>query len=314
MRLVQFLDRAHPGSPRVGLLLDHGVLDPLSAWDQRRGPFPPDPVTVLAGHEARAHCEELLRAHDPGAVLPMNDVTLLAPVLRPNSFRDFYAFEAHVRNARARRGLDVPEEWYRFPVFYFSNHCAIYGPGAGVPAPSDAEEMDFELEIACVIGKSGIDIPEREASGYIAGFCVLNDWSARDVQREEMKVGLGPAKGKDFATSIGPSLVTPDEIESRRAGKGYDLTMEARKNGHVLSAGNWSQIHFSFEEMIARASRDVRLYPGDLLGSGTVGTGCILELGAEAAGGWLVPGDKVDLTVEGLGTLTNHVLAPRHSR
>jgi 2-keto-4-pentenoate hydratase/2-oxohepta-3-ene-1,7-dioic acid hydratase in catechol pathway len=241
----------------------------------------------------------------------MNEVTLLSPLLRPNSFRDFYAFEAHVKNARARRGLEVPPEWYRFPVFYFSNHSAIYGPGAGIPAPSDSSEVDFELEIGCVIGRSGIDIAVENAMDYVAGFCVLNDWSARDLQREEMKVGLGPAKGKDFGTSIGPALVTPDEIADRRAGKGYDLAMEARRNGSVLSSGRWSQIHYSFEEMIARASRDVRLYPGDLIGSGTVGTGCILEIGAEAVGGWLSPGDRIDLAIEGLGTLTNHLLAPR---
>jgi fumarylacetoacetate (FAA) hydrolase len=309
VRLVQFTHPQTGGAPRVGLLVERGILDPGAAWDTSRGPFPPDPVTLLASHDARTLCRELLRKPSKTIVYHHNEVLLLAPLLRPNSFRDFYAFEEHVRNARGRRGLEVAEEWYRFPVFYFSNHSAIYGPGQGVPIPKSTAELDYELEIGCVIGRAGRDIPVEHAADYIAGFCVLNDWTARDIQREEMRVGLGPAKGKDFATSIGPAIVTPDEISASRSGKGYDLSMEARRNGVPLARGSWKTIHYSFEEMIARASRDAWLYPGDLIGSGTVGTGCILEIGPETAGGWLKEGDRIDLEIDGLGVLTNHLIA-----
>lgn len=239
--------------------------------------------------------------------LPLDSVQLCAPLPNPTSLRDFYAFEEHVRTARARRGLEVVPEWYQMPVFYFSNHQAILGPGEPVRRPRGCEWLDWELEIAAVIGRSGRDIAVEEAGSYIAGYTILNDWSARDVQREEMKVGLGPAKGKDFASTLGPALVTPDELAERRAGKGYDLTMVARRNRHEVSRGNWRTIYYSFEEMIARASQDVTLYPGDVIGSGTVGTGCILEVGPEAAGGWLQPGDEVELEVEHLGLLRSPV-------
>jgi fumarylacetoacetate (FAA) hydrolase len=199
----------------------------------------------------------------------------------------------------------VPE-WYRFPVFYFSNHNAILGPGEDLNIPPTIKKLDYELEVACVIGKRGRDISANEASRYIAGYLVMNDWSARDVQTEEMKVGLGPAKGKDFATSLGPYLVTPDELEDRREGNRYRLSMEARVNGKVLSRGNLVDIYWTFSQMIARASESTWLFPGDVLGSGTVGTGCLLELGTDVHP-WLQPGDLVELAVERLGTLVNRV-------
>ncbi len=233
---------------------------------------------------------------------------LTAPVEPLVSFRDFYAFEEHVKTARGRRGLEMVPEWYELAVFYFSNPRSVVGHGAQVTAPSGGSWLDFELEIGCVIGRQGRDIPAARAEEYIAGYAVLNDWSLRDVQRQEMKVGLGPAKGKDFATSLGPLLVTPDELSDRRAGKGYDLQMTARVNGKQISAGNWKTIHHGFAEMIARASEGVTVYPGDLLGSGTVGTGCILELGPEQTGGWLKPGDVVELEVERLGVLRNAIV------
>lgn len=308
MRIVQFIPSGQGGAPRVGIEVDAGILDPAATWTAEHGPFPPDPITLLASHDARLHCERLIREPERGRLHRHAETALLAPLLRPNSVRDFYAFEEHVRTARGRRGLQVPEEWYEFPAFYFSNHSAIFGPGQAIPAPAHTQELDFEFEIGCVIGRAGRDIPVEEAGVHIAGFCVMNDWSARDIQRREMRVGLGPAKGKDFATSVGPALVTPDEIAGARAGKGYDLEMEAKRNGRAIARGNWKTIHWSFEEMIAWASRDAWLYPGDLLGSGTVGGGCILELGPEAAGGWLGPGDRIDLTIERLGTLTNHLI------
>jgi fumarylacetoacetate (FAA) hydrolase len=218
----------------------------------------------------------------------LDEIELLPPVLRPPSVRDFYAFEAHVRNARAARGLDVPEEWYRIPVFYFSNPSAIYGPDAEIPYPEGTEELDYELEVAAVIG----------AEGAIGGFTVMNDWSARDLQRQEMKVGLGPAKGKDFATSLGPIVVTPDEFDGSRG------TMIARVNGEARSRGDLADKHYSWEAIVAQAARNTELHAGDIIGSGTVGTGSILEHGD---GRWLQPGDVVELEVEGLGVLRNRI-------
>lgn len=239
-----------------------------------------------------------------GVAWPLDQVTLLAPLPRPRTIRDFYAFEAHVKNARARRGLPMLEEWYREPVFYFTNPNAVYGPGAEVPRPSHTAMLDFELEVAAVIGQGGINIKADDASRHIAGYMIMNDWSARDTQRAEMKVGLGPAKGKDFATSFGPWLVTPDELRDRWDGARHNLTMVARINGQEVSRGNLADLHFTFGEMIERASRDCMLYPGEVIGSGTVGTGCLLE--TEAAP-WLQPGDLVELEVERLGVLTNKV-------
>lgn len=227
------------------------------------------------------------------------------------SLRDFYAFEAHVKQARARRSLAMIPEWYDFPAFYFSNHNVIYGDGDTIPYPRHTQTLDFELEVAAIIGTPGIDLAAEDAEAHILGYTIMNDWSARDIQRQEMAIGLGPAKGKDFATSLGPVIVTPDELADRRHGKGYDLVMVARRNGVELSRGNWRDLHWSFGEMIARASDGVRLNVGDVIGSGTVGTGCILELGTENVGGWLQPGDVVELEIERLGVLRNVVGQPR---
>jgi fumarylacetoacetate (FAA) hydrolase len=240
-------------------------------------------------------------------VLPLEEIRLVAPLPRPSSLRDFYAFEQHVATASRNRGRDVPPAWYELPVFYFGNHNAIYGPNADIPLPRTTA-LDYELEIACVIGRAGRDIAEEDAAAYIAGYTIMNDWSARDVQREEMTVGLGPAKGKDFATSLGPWLVTPDELEALELGDGrYNMPMVARVNGVERSRGNFRDIYYTFAQMIARASRDAALYPGDVIGSGTVGTGCLLELTA-GQGPWLEEGDVVELEVAGLGILKNQVI------
>jgi fumarylacetoacetate (FAA) hydrolase len=229
------------------------------------------------GGTAREHAEYAL-----------DEVDFLPPVLHPPSVRDFYAFEAHVRNARALRGLDVPPEWYEQPVFYFSNPLAIYGPEAAVPYPEGTQELDYELEVAAIVG----------ADQRIAGFTIMNDWSARDLQRRELKVGLGPAKGKDFATSLGPIVVTPDEFDGSAA------EMVARVNGEERSRGNLRDLHWAWDLLVAQARRNTALCSGDVLGSGTVGTGCILEHGD---GRWLQRGDVVELEVEGLGILRNTV-------
>jgi fumarylacetoacetate (FAA) hydrolase len=233
------------------------------------------------GGHAREHAEHRL-----------DEVELLTPVLHPPSVRDFYTFEQHVKTARARRGLEVPEEWYRIPVFYFSNPAVIYGPEAEIPYPEGTKELDYELEVAAIIGDEG----------KIGGFTVMNDWSARDLQRDEMKVGLGPSKGKDFATSLGPIVVTPDEFD------GSGAAMIARVNGEERSRGDLADMYHSWEAMVAHAARNTALLPGDVLGSGTVGTGCILEHGD---GRWLQPGDVVELQVEGIGVLRNRIGAGR---
>ncbi len=241
----------------------------------------------------------------------LDEVQLLAPI-QPRSYRDFYAFEAHVKNARAKRGLPMVPEWYDAPVFYFSNTASITGPNTAIRKPPETNELDYELELAVVIGKEGGDIPVGEADEYIAGFTILNDWSARDIQRREMKVGLGPSKGKDFATTIGPYLVTPDELENRihpdrSRGARYDLVMTARVNGQEYSRGNARDMNWTFAELISVASRNTVLKPGDLIGSGTVGTGCITEF-AVGTFPWLQPGDRIELEIEGLGVLANEVI------
>jgi fumarylacetoacetate (FAA) hydrolase len=223
------------------------------------------------------------------AAYPLADVDFRSPVLRPPSVRDFYAFEQHVKTARASRGLDMPREWYEIPVFYFSNPAAIYGPDEEVPYPEGTQELDYELEVAAIVG----------ADERIGGFTVMNDWSARDLQRREMRVGLGPAKGKDFATSLGPIVVTPDEFD------GASGTMVARVNGEERSRGNLAEMYHSWDALRAQAARNTRLRPGDVLGSGTVGTGCILELGD---GRWLQRDDVVELEVEGIGVLRNRIV------
>jgi fumarylacetoacetate (FAA) hydrolase len=227
----------------------------------------------------------LAREH---AEFRLAEVRLLAPVLHPPSVRDFYTFEQHVATARAARGLEVPPEWYEQPVFYFSNPAVIFGPDAEIPYPEGTEELDYELEVAAIIG----------AEGRIGGFTIMNDWSARDLQRSEMRVGLGPAKGKDFATSLGPVVVTPDEFD------GTDGVMVARVNGEERSRGNLRDMFHSWKRIVAHAARNTRLLAGDVLGSGTVGTGSILEHGD---GRWLQPGDVVELEVEGIGVLRNTI-------
>ncbi len=229
------------------------------------------------GGSAREHAEYALA-----------DVDLRPPVLHPPAVRDFMAFEQHVANARRRTGREVPPEWYEVPVFYFSNPAAIYGPEERIPYPEGTEELDYELECAAVIG----------ADGRIGGFTVMNDWSARDVQRQETRVGLGPAKGKDFATSLGPVLVTPDEFD------GESGEMVARVNGEERSRGNLRDMYHRWDALLARAAQNTRLLPGDVIGSGTVGTGCILEHGD---GRWLERGDVVELEIEGIGVLRNTV-------
>jgi fumarylacetoacetate (FAA) hydrolase len=231
-----------------------------------------------------------------GETVPLSDVTLRAPIPNPPSVRDFYAFEGHVAAGWARRGAPIPEQWYEAPAFYFSNPAAVFGPGQSVRRPNATRMLDFELEIAAVIG----------ADGDIAGFTLMNDWSARDVQRGEIPVLLGPAKAKDFATSLGPWLVTPDELPYRDGRLHLDAWVTV--NGVEVGRGSAADQHFSWPDMVAHAARDTRLRPGDVLGSGTLNRGCLLELGPLAGGRWIEPGDVVALHAEGLGTLETPVV------
>jgi fumarylacetoacetate (FAA) hydrolase len=275
------------------------------------------PISTLDAHLALGlrveALGELLEGFEPGddddpASLDGGDLRFGPPILRPPSLRDFYAFERHVATIWARRDSPVPEAWYRLPIFYFSNVSEIRGPGDPVWRPAASQELDYELEVCVLVDTPALDLAPDRAEEAIGGYMIMNDWSARDLQREETAVRLGPAKGKDFATSIGPWLVTPDELADARAGKGYGVAMTATVNGTETSRGTWATIHHSFGEMLARASADVRLRPGDLIGSGTVGTGCLLEIKDETIDRYLEPGDEVVLSVERLGSLRTPIV------
>ena len=240
---------------------------------------------------------------------PESDLVIFPPVPDPPAFRDFYAFEQHVRAARQLRGLDMNPDWYKLAIFYFSNPNCGYGHGAEIPYPSKTTELDFELEFAVIIGNGGSDIKAKDADKVIAGYTILNDWSSRNLQREEMPMNLGPAKGKDFASSFGPYMVTPDELEDAWGDDGkLHLRMTCHVNGKKISNGNTNDLYHSFGEMIERASMNTKLVPGEYIGSGTVGTGCILELRPENTGGWIQKGDVVTLAVERLGILENKIV------
>lgn len=275
------------------------------------------PVTTLDDHLGRglrvAALADLVegfevRGEDDEAVAREADLVFGPPVLAPPSVRDGYGYEGHVRTMWERRGREVPEAWYRLAVFYFSNVSEIRGPGDPVWAPRSSEELDYELEIAALIDTPARDLTPDRAEDAIGGYMIFNDWSARDLQRDETAVRLGPAKGKDFASSFGPWLVTPDELEDARSGRGFDLAMTASVNGLETSSGRWSDAVHGLADITARASTDVLLRPGDLIGSGTVGTGCLLESREATLGRYLQPGDEVTLEVERLGRLRNPVV------
>jgi fumarylacetoacetate (FAA) hydrolase len=248
---------------------------------------------------------------------------LLAPVPHPTSCRDGYAFRQHVAAARRNRKVDMIAEFDEYPIFYFTNHNAIQGPGEIECMPDHFEKLDFELEVAVVIGKKGRNIKAAEADAYIAGYTIMNDMSARTLQMEEMKLNLGPAKGKDFSTVIGPWLVTPDELEpykvaakDKHVGNNYNLKMTCKVNGVEVSSGNMADMDWTFAEIIERCAYGVDILPGDVIGSGTVGTGCFLELNGTGLFNdpnyqvqWLQPDDHVEMEITGLGQLSNTIKA-----
>jgi 2-keto-4-pentenoate hydratase/2-oxohepta-3-ene-1,7-dioic acid hydratase in catechol pathway len=274
--------------------------------DEQIRSLPPGTALVDLLGDLERHGRRALRT--PFDVSDLDAVELRAPIPHPPAVRDFYAFEQHVKTAREGRGMEMDPDWYELPVFYFSNPHSIAGPDADVQVPPGCEWLDYELEVAAIVGRDGADLDASSAAAaHIAGFCVMNDWSARDLQGREMRQMLGPAKGKDFATSIGPFLVTPDELPADLA-----LTMTATVNGREYSRGRLDDLHWSWGEILAYASRGTRVVAGDVIGSGTVGTGCILELsishGSDAYP-WLQPGDEVALEVDGLGRLANRVVS-----
>ena len=250
----------------------------------------------------------------------VNDIKILASIPKPISFRDAYAFRQHVATSRKNRGAEMISEFDEFPVFYFSNHNAMLGDKEDIRLmPDHFDRLDYELEFAIVIGKRGKNILSKDADKYIAGFCILNDLSARTLQMEEMKLNLGPAKGKDFANVIGPYLVTPEELEIKAIntpfGKKYDLIMKCYVNGKLLSEGNAKEMNWTFGEIIERASYGAELFPGDIIGSGTVGTGCLLEINGSNKRKnpnytdiWLKEGDIIEMEIEKLGKITNKIV------
>lgn len=249
----------------------------------------------------------------------ISDITFLAPVPKPTSCRDGYAFRQHVAAARRNRKVPMIEEFDHYPIFYFTNHNAVQGPGDILCMPDHFQKLDFELEAAVVMGKRGRNVSAAEADNYVAGYTIMNDMSARLLQMEEMKLNLGPAKGKDFSTVIGPWMVTPDELEPYKTnpkkghtGASYDLTMKCWVNGKQVSEGSMGDMDWTFAEIIERCSYGADIHPGDVIGSGTVGTGCFLELNGTGlfhdpnyTPQWLQPGDVVDMEITGLGKLSN---------
>jgi fumarylacetoacetate (FAA) hydrolase len=272
---------------------------------------------LLDGFEASGMASD----EDDDALLDATNLRFGPPILRPSAFRDFYAFEGHVRTMWQRRGGEIPEAWYRLPVFYFSNTSEIRGPDDPVRAPDGSTELDFELEVGAIVDTPAFDLSEERAAEAIGGFLVLNDWSARDLQRDETTVRLGPAKGKDFATTIGPWITTPDELADAIApgatGPALAMTATVRPDDGPpveISRGTWASAQFSFGAMLARACADVHVRPGELLGSGTVGGGCLLEVKDETLGRWLEPGDEVILSIERLGELRSPIVARPSAR
>ncbi|MFC4505182.1 MULTISPECIES: fumarylacetoacetate hydrolase family protein [Streptomyces] len=298
---MRFASYEYRNRRQVAVVDEDGTLRPLPGVGSLTGLLAegggglPEPLDIPAGPD-------------------VSEVRLLAP-LQPPTVRDFVTFEEHVEGVR--RSVDgaagVPEQWYAAPTFYFTNPYAVYGPGDEIPVPPGSSVLDFELEVAAVIGREGRDLTPEQARDHIVGYTILNDWSARDLQSAEMRVGLGPCKGKDTATTLGPYLVTADELEKYRDPDGFlRLALTAEINGEVVGRDLLSNMSWTFEEMTAYASRGTVVRPGDVLGSGTCGNGgCLAEL-------WgvrgrqdpppLKPGDTVALTVEGLGTLTNTVV------
>jgi 2-keto-4-pentenoate hydratase/2-oxohepta-3-ene-1,7-dioic acid hydratase in catechol pathway len=277
--------------------------------DDQIHPLPTDTgiFKILTSDSGLSGCEK---------PVPFESVRLLPPV-QPRAIRDFITFEQHVLGAYAGIGRTVPAEWYEIPTFYFTNPHSLIGANDPVPLPPGCRLFDFELEVAAIIGRDGYNLTVADAAGYISGFAIFNDWSARDLQSYEMRIGLGPAKGKDTASTLGPYLVTPDELETYRRGDRYDLRMSVFVNGNLIGTDSLANAAWSFPEMVAYASRGTMVRAGDVIGSGTCGNGCLLEFWGRNGKHDPPPlaiGDVVTMKVDGLGTIQNTVVAgsPAH--
>lgn len=307
MKFVRF--KTNDNAPQLAVI-DNDVYKTVDGYD--------DLLPLLQQGESalRAAGEKALAE---GSSVPATGVSLLSPLDTPPTFRDFYAFEQHVKAGRAWRGLEMDPLWYEIPVFYFSNPYAFQGEGEVRMTPG-ADAFDFELEVAAIVSKAGSDLSPEEGEDAIIGYAILNDWSGRDIQKQEMTLSMGPVKGKDTATSLGPWFVTKDELEPYRTATGFDRLMTLTVNGEEYSRANWSDVHYSFGEMVAYASRGTKVQPGDVIGSGTCGTGCITELiGTHGADNYsfLKPGDEVIASIEGLGSQRSVIVespAPRPFR
>ncbi|BDU76113.1 fumarylacetoacetate hydrolase family protein [Mesoterricola sediminis] len=305
MKLVTFL---HQGQERIGAVAPGGDIVDFHAADPRLA------VDMLTLIRRQDELMPLARAvlEDAPAACRVQAPDLLAPLPRPVSMRDGYAFRQHVATARRNRGLDMIPEFDRFPVTYFTNHQAVTGPGPVEVLEHHLDRLDFELEVAAVTGRTVRNCSLAEADAALFGFMVMNDWSARALQMEEMKLSLGPCKGKDFATSLGPWLVTADELPLTATDRGRVLAarMTCDVNGRRLSEGNAADMNWTFAQILQRTAYGVRVGPGEVIGSGTVGTGCLLELNGSGVVKdlWLKPGDRVVMEVEGLGRLENAVV------
>lgn len=314
----------HQGQERVGIL----VQDKIYILSAESAEMPDTIQGMLADWEnykskAAAIEMSILNGQYNSAGIELTSANLLAPVPHPTSCRDGYAFRQHVAAARRNRGVEMIPEFDSYPIFYFTNHNAIQGPGQILCMPDHFQKLDFELEIAAVVGKKGRNITAAEADEYIAGFCIMNDMSARVLQMEEMKLNLGPAKGKDFSTVIGPWMVTPDELaafeipaKENHVGKNYNLKMTCHVNGIQVSEGNVGDMDWTFAEILERCAYGTDILPGDVIGSGTVGTGCFLELNGTGKlhdpnyqEQWLQDGDVVSMKIDGLGELVNTIVA-----
>ncbi len=321
MKLISYL--SDDEEDRLAILVDGKAYD-ANQLDKRLADNMAD--FLFDGEEAMNLAKSLDKKIKAGQVkakgMDVVNLELLAPVPHPTSCRDAYAFRQHVEAARRNRGVEMIAEFDEYPIFYFTNHNAIYGPGEIDVMPDHLQNLDFELEVSVVIGKHARNIKAAEADEYIAGFMIMNDMSARTLQMEEMKLNLGPAKGKDFCTVLGPWLVTPDELEPYKidpkpghTGANYNLNMKCWVNGTEVSDGNVGSMDWTFAEIIERAAYGVDLMPGDVIGSGTVGTGCFLELNGtgkrlnpDFKPQWLQVGDVVEMEITGLGKLQNVIV------
>jgi fumarylacetoacetate (FAA) hydrolase len=328
MKLVTFLNN---DKERLGLFVNNKVYDLKICANEIDIKLPSKMQKFLEGSSAAMKlCKKVEKAIKSKKIKTYvkKEIKMLAPVPHPTSCRDGYAFRQHVATARRNRGVEMIPEFDQFPIFYFTNHNSIVGEGDVYFEADHFEKLDFELECACVLNKHGRNIDVKDADSYIAGYLIMNDFSARRLQMEEMKLNLGPAKGKDFATAIGPWLVTRDELKdskiSTESGDKYDLRMTATHNGKLVSDGNLKDMNWTFAEIIERASYGVDVFPGDVIGSGTCGTGCYLELNGTRAlqakekeeeykPVWLQAGDTIELEITGLGKLTNRVLKTKNN-